>query len=147
MTKSNQTIFKVSIMNKLSSILSLAFFVAIFFGSCENKETIQPIETGFEEFSMNYYESVSGYYPEGDVIMKMESNKLGEERAVIELTGKSKEYVEWGSFVGNERTSADDGTDCDGAMSCGKALKKCLDGGLKGVIANGLCASYCVTCE
>ena len=137
----SMTLHIIIIMKKQLVLLS-TFLSAFFFFSYgqENNPEIQAVD--FEEVAFSYFASVSEDY-QGDVNMTIEERTDGILYAVFQLTGESKENAERDSWAAR----IEEGATCDGLISCVKALKKCLDNGQKGVIANGACVQDCVTCE
>ena len=128
------TIFKISVLG-----LSTLFFI-----SCQKDQEELAQEPNFEALSMQTLENLSQIYPAEDIVLKVTKDN-GVNSAIYELTGSTRETIELGQFA--SKVSEEDGVDCDSAISCGKAIKNCLDKGGKATISNAECRSYCVTCE
>ena len=122
----------------------LAVFTLVNFSSCNDDTTDIQQETSFTELSMEIRESLSSTYPTQDLTMSVSRNGDGTEQTFFGLTGESKKAAQLGLFTAR---SANDGTECSSAISCGKAIKKCLDNGQDALISYGNCATYCVTCQ
>lgn len=89
--------------------------------------------------------------PKEDVQFSIFEDENGFLVALYELTGKSKQYVQMGSFVGKQSFNDDDeGKACDGKFPCGRAIFACLQDGRDALVSNVPCESasdqYCVTC-
>lgn len=131
-------------MNLLKKI-SFVFIGALLLTACDKEDNVESNnEDDFSLVSKEYLNSVSQYYPEGDVVISSYSNSGGVSTATYSLVGQSKKDAALGILAAK---SFGDGTTCSSAISCGKALKKCLDNGQDGTISNGSCATYCVTCS
>lgn len=128
----------------LSLLLCLSFF-AVSCTEANEDEIITDAETDFTVESFDIYEEVSSYYPKGDVVMTFSKTEDGLETATYRLTGESLKMAQLGQFAKTE--SSKSGDECNGAMSCGRLIKDCLDNGQDALISNGTCATYCVTCK
>lgn len=138
---------------QLSRVLSMGAIALMFiFASCQEREAEKvmadaaSLEKSFAVKSVEIFDEVSNYYAKEDVNLRIFTNKNGNEVAEYTLTGESLFNAQLGAALFKEEAT-EDGTTCSSAYACGKELKKCLDKGMKGVIENGACASYCVTCE
>ena len=122
----------------------LAVFTIVILSSCNDDNNDIQKEISFTEFSMEIRESLSATYPTDDLIMSVSRNDNGSEQTIFGLKGEIKKAAQLGLFAAR---NANDGTECNGTVSCGKAIKKCLDNGQDAVISNDNCATYCVTCQ
>lgn len=93
---------------------------------------------------MEIFGTLSDSYPKGDILLNVGQNTDGSQTALYQLTGETKELVQLGSFAARV---VEDGTECNGGLSCAKAIKECLDNNLDALISNGACATYCVKCQ
>ncbi|MCF6264688.1 MAG: hypothetical protein L3J24_14030 [Xanthomonadales bacterium] len=90
--------------------------------------------------------------PKEDVQFTIFEDENGFLVALYELTGKSKQYVQMGSFAGTQSFNDDDdkGKTCKGKFACGRLVFACLQDGRQALVSNGPCPSasneYCVTC-
>lgn len=92
--------------------------------------------------------------PKEDVQFTIVEDENGFLVALYELTGKSKQYVQMGSFAGTQSFNDDDDDDkgktCKGKFACGRLVYACLEDGREALVSNGPCDSasneYCVIC-
>lgn len=129
--------------------LSYVFVLAlVLFTSCKEETPELQQDSSFAEMSVEILATLSETYPSEDLTMTMSINNDGNEQAVYSLIGESQKYAQLGTFVRLlEPNSENEGTDCTGGVSCGKAINECLDGGRDALISKGACATYCVTCQ
>ena len=129
----------------------------MFFYSCNQQEenVSQPIDVAKENFTlktMEIIEELGNYFPPEDVICTIGKDENGEMFAFYKVIGKTKEEIDWGSFIQVESNRNDEGTTCDGKWSCGKAIYARLGIGYGATIKKGGCGDngnpdhYCVTC-
>ena len=126
---------------KFLPLIALTFFLI----SCSEENINADPPEDLSVLSMEILGNLSDTYPAEDIVLKVAANPVGKVSALFQLTGESKENAQLGLFAG--RLANDDGTDCNNALSCGKAIKKCLDDGKDALISSGACAVYCVTCQ
>jgi hypothetical protein len=130
--------------------LVLSFCIICFTSCLQEKEAVlddaSDLQNSFSVKSIEIFDEVSTFYPKEDVRMTLITQEDGIEVAEYSLIGKSYLKTNLGTRV-SASEATEEGTTCSGAYGCGTALKKCLDEGFKGVITNGACASYCVTCQ
>ncbi len=100
-------------------------------------------ESSLLHLSMELMENLSVIFPPEDLVMTISRNDDGSEQALFSLIGESKRAARLGVLASGVNSE----TTCDGAVSCIKAAKNCLDNGKKVLISNGACSSYCVTCQ
>lgn len=130
-------------------VLSLTFFSCNDNDSSVDNDTLNSSQEMFASKTIEIFEELTTtYFPKKDVKFVVYKDKNGFLTAKYELTGKTKEEVQMGSFVKTQSRSVD-GTTCDGKWSCGKAIYKCLEGGKDALISVGACVSakYCVKCQ
>lgn len=127
--------------------MNLSFVVLsilVIFSSCDNESIDSQQEVSFAELSMEILENLSSTYSATDLTMSISRNSDNSEQAIFGLVGESKKAAQLGLFAAR---NINDGTECNGSVSCGKAIKNCLDNGQDALISNGSCATYCVTCQ
>jgi len=143
-------------MKNLSKMTHAVVLSLIFFACNESNHKIEnetlnsSIQETFASKTIEIFEELTTtYFPKEDVKYLVYKDSNGFLTAKYELTGKTKEQVQMGSFVKRE-SRTNDGTTCDGRWSCGKAIYKCLENGQDALISVGACelsAQYCVTCQ
>ena len=137
--------FKFEMMKSFKTNLSFVMLsFLVFLSSCNDKSIESQQEVSFVELNMEIIENLSSSYPAKDLIMTISRNSDNSEQAVFSLVGESKKAAELGVFAAR---NTGNGTECSGTISCGKAIKNCLDNGQDALISNGGCATYCVTCQ
>lgn len=109
-------------INLLAVLLALC---VIGLPSCSDKDVEAQPEGDFVEFTMEMLDDLAGAYPSGDLVLRISPSNGGVQQAVFSLTGDSKKASQLGRFA--SRPPSEDGTDCDGALSCAKAAAKCLE--------------------
>ncbi|MCF6288579.1 MAG: hypothetical protein L3J53_05005 [Proteobacteria bacterium] len=119
----------------------------------DNKSNSPLNNTQFITTSFEAFEVLSTFsFPVEDLTAEVYKDDNGNLATRYELIGKSLEAVQLGMFADNNiNLSKVGGTTCSGRISCGRAIKECLDSGRPALITIGPCVSagqeYCVTCQ
>lgn len=135
---------------KTFKITTLTVLFTLFLITSCNNDTTAPEQTDEKliQLSLEVLEDLSKTYPPEDIEIVFSKNENNQKEALFRLKGETKAAAELGYFA---RTSeGEEGTTCNSAFSCGKAIKKCLDEGQDALISSGACtgyAEYCVTCQ
>ena len=123
--------------------------------SQEDKTNHEMLNQQEEIFAAKTFEILelltSEYFPQEDVKFIVYKDNDGFLSAKYEVVGETKKEIEMGSFVGKQSFD-DNGTNCKGKWSCGRAIYKCLENGKDALISVGKCKTsyaneYCVTCQ